>query len=389
MALPLSYNFRNLRVRWRVTLLAMSGIALVVAVFAVLMAMAEGFNAVLGSTGRADNAIIVQPGSASELTSAVPLAHRQMILADDRIARDGNGAPIASWEWVVVIGLPKKDDAGMTNVTMRAVPPQAFDVRGGIRIVEGQNFKTGLDEVIVGRKIQTRVAGLEIGQTLRYEQKQFKVVGVFESEGQAFESEIWGDYDILGASFQRGAGSNSVVVRMKDPKDIPALNRWIRAQPQMQLRALEERKYYKDQAGNLAFILRVLAATVAVLMGIGAVFGAMNTMYAVVAARTREIATLRALGFSQWAIQLSFVLESVLLALAGGIIGCLLAVPMHGFSTGTGQTDSFSEIAFAFRITPMIVGLSLGFAVLMGAIGGLFPARRASRMPISRALREA
>jgi putative ABC transport system permease protein len=388
MALPLSYNVRNVRVRWQVTLLAISGIALVVAAFAVLMAMAEGFATALRSTGRRDNAIIVQRGSASELTSAVPLEQRNMILADERVARGPDGQALASWDWVIVMALPKRTDGKPTNVTLRAVSPNAFEVRGGIRIVEGQSFTPGLDEVIVGRRILERIRGLEPGGTLDYERKQFKIVGVFEAEGPAFESEVWGDYATLGSLFQRGAGSNSVVVRMRDQAEIPAFDKWIRDQPQMQLRALSERKYYEDQAGNLARILRLLANLVAVIMGVGAVFGAMNTMYAIVAARTREIGTLRALGFSRRAILFSFVTESVFLAAIGGIIGCALAFPMNGFSTGTGQTDSFSEIAFAFRISPEIVGTGMVFAVVMGLVGGLLPAVRGARLPIVAALRD-
>lgn len=389
MALPLAYNVRNVRVRWQVTLLAVSGIALVVAAFAVLMAMAEGFATALRSTGRRDNAMIVQRGSASELTSGVPLDQRNMILADERVARGPDGQALASWEWVVVMALPKKADGQPTNVTLRAVPPKAFEVRGGIRVVAGRPFTPGLDEVIVGRKILERIRGLELGGSLNYERKEFKIVGVFESEGPAFESEVWGDYATLGSLFQRGGGSNSLVVRIKDPADIPSLDKWIRDQPQMQLRALSERRYYEDQAGNLARILRLLANLVGLIMGVGAVFGAMNTMYAIVAARTREIGTLRALGFSRRAILLSFVVESVFLAAIGGAVGCLLAFPMNGFSTGTGQTDSFSEIAFAFRISPEIVLVALAFAVVMGVAGGLLPALRGARLPITSALREA
>lgn len=389
MALPLSYNVRNIRVRWQVTLLAVGGIALVVAVFAVLMAMSEGFAATLRSTGRTDNVMIVQRGSASELTSGVPLEHRNLIVVDDRIARAADGRPLAAGEWVIVIGLPKASDGLPTNVTIRAVPPATFEVRGGIRITEGRNFQPGLDEVIVGRKLLDRIQGLNLGGAVKYQRKEFKIVGVFESDGGAFESEVWGDFDVFGAMFQRGAGSNSVVARMKDPADIPALDRWIRSQPQMQLQAVQERKYYEDQAGPLSKILRILASFVAVIMGVGAVFGAMNTMYAIVAARTREIGTLRALGFSRRAILFSFVLESVVLALVAGLVGCLLALPMHGFSTGTGQTQSFSEIAFDFRITPLIVTISMTFAVLMGLIGGLLPAFRGARLPIVSALRAA
>jgi putative ABC transport system permease protein len=389
MALPLYYNVRNVRVRWQLTLLAISGIALVVAVFAVLMSMSAGFEAALRSTGRPDNAIVVQRGSGSELTSGVPLADRNMIVVDDRVARDAQGQPLASWELVVVLGLPRASDGQQANVTLRAVTPRAFEVRGGIRVVEGRSFTPGLDEVIVGRKLTTRIAGLELGGNVRYQQKLFRIVGLFESEGQAFESEVWGDYDTFAAIFQRGQGSNSLVVRMKDAAAVPELDRWIRAQPQMQLQAVPERKYYEDQAGPLARILRALAAFVAVVMGIGAVFGAINTMYAIVSARTREIGTLRALGFPRRAILASFVIESVILAVVGGAIGCLLAFPMNGFSTGTGQTQSFSEIAFAFRITPQIVLTGMVLAVVMGVLGGLLPALRGARLPITSALREA
>jgi putative ABC transport system permease protein len=312
-----------------------------------------------------------------------------MIVVDDRVARDVQGQPLASWELVVVLGLPRASDGQPANVTLRAVTPRAFDVRGGITVVEGRNFTPGLDEVIVGKKLTTRIEGLELGGHVKYQQKLFKIVGFFESTGGAFESEVWGDYDTFAAIFQRGAGSNSLVVRMKDPATIPELDRWIRAQPQMQLQAVGERKYYEEQAGPLARMLRGLATFVAVVMGIGAVFGAINTMYAIVAARTREIGTLRALGFSRRAILASFLIESVILAVVGGAIGCLLAFPMNGFTTGTGQTQSFSEIAFAFRITPEIILTGMAFAVVMGVLGGLLPALRGARMPITSALRAA
>jgi len=389
MAIPLSYNVRNVRVRWQVTLLAIVGIALVVAVFAVLMSMSEGFKAALRSTGRPDNAIVVQRGSSSEMTSGVPLADRNMIMVDERVARDANGQPLASWEQVVVIGLPRIGDGQPANVTLRAVTPRAFEVRGGIKVVEGRSFTPGLDEVIVGRKLTKRIAGLAIGGDVKYQQKLFRIVGLFESEGAAFESEIWGDYDTFSAIFQRGGGSNSLVLRMKDPATIPELDRFVRAQPQMQLQALSERKYYEEQAGQLSKALSALANFVALVMGVGAVFGAINTMYAIVSARTREIGTLRALGFSRRSILTSFLIESVILAIIGGAIGCLLAFPMNGFSTGTGQTQSFSEIAFNFRITPGIVLVGMGFAVAMGVLGGLLPALRGARMPITSALREA
>jgi putative ABC transport system permease protein len=386
--LPLSYNVRNVRVRWRLAVLAVSGIALVVAVFAVLMSMSEGFLTALRSTGRPDNAIVVHRGTASELTSEVRLEQRKTILNDDRLARGPDGQALASWESVTVISLPRKTDGRRTNVTLRAVPPQAFDVRSGIRITAGRRFTPGLDEVIVGRRIMDRVDGIALGGTLTHRRKQFTVVGVFESDGAAFESEVWGDFATLGSLFHRGAGSNSLVVRVKDPAQIPALDRWIRSQPGMQLQALPERRYYENQAGHVTTALKALAGLVAVVMGAGAVFGAMNTMYAIVAARTREIGTLRALGFSRRAILLSFVVESAVLALIGGGFGCLLALTAHGYSTGVANLQSFSEVAYAFRITPAIVGSSLAFALVMGVAGGLLPSVRAARMPIAGAVRE-
>jgi len=388
MALPLSYNVRNVRNRWQVTLLAISGIALVVAVFTVLMAMSEGFAIALRTTGRPDNAMIVQRGSASELTSWIPLADRNQIVVRDEIARGSDGQPLASPEDVVVTMKPKKDGEP-TNISVRGVTPRAFEVRSGIQIVQGRTFKPGLYEIIVGDKIANRIQGLDIGSSVKLQKHDWTVVGVFSSKGGAFESEIWGDAEVMAADFGRSGGSNAMSVRLKPGADVAALDRWIRSNPQMQLQAVSEKKYYDDQAGPLAKALRILATFVAVIMGIGAVFGAVNTMYAIVAARTREIGTLRALGFSRRAILFSFVVESVTLALIGGAIGCVLAFPMNGYSTGTGQTQSFSEIAFAFRITPVIVGVAMVFAVVMGLVGGLFPAVRAARLPITSALREA
>ncbi len=388
MALPLSYNVRNVRNRWKVTLLAVSGIALVVAVFTVLMAMSEGFAIALRATGRSDNAMVIQRGSASELTSWIPLDQRSMIVVREEVARGTDGQPLASPEDVVVTMKPKKDGEP-TNITVRGVTPRAFEVRSGIQILHGRNFTPGLYEVIVGDKIAARVQGLEIGSKVKLQKHDWQVVGTFSSQGGAFESEVWGDAEVMAADFGRSGGSNAMSVRLKPGTDVASLDRWIRSNPQMQLQAVSEKKYYDDQAGPLAKVLRILANFVALIMGVGAVFGAMNTMYAIVAARTREIGTLRALGFSRRSILFSFVVESVTLALLGGAVGCLLAVPMNGYSTGTGQTQSFSEIAFDFRITPPIVGVALAFAVIMGIVGGLLPAVRAARLPITSALREA
>jgi ABC-type lipoprotein release transport system permease subunit len=386
MPLPLAYNVRNVRARWAVASLAVAGISLVVAVLAVLLAMAQGFRAALRGTGRDDNAIVVGRGSNSEVTSRVELKQRSAILDHAPALRGADGQPLASWEWVTVMALPRRSDGTRTNVVLRTLTPRAFLVRTGIRVVEGRLFTPGLEEVIVGRRIRERIRGLEIGTLIKYRKRRLHVVGVFESEGAAFESEVWGDYDTLGG--RRGTGSSSLVIRVSDRAQIAALDRWIRLQPNLPLRAVSERQYYEDQAGPVAKTIKLLGALVAVVMGIGAVFAAMNTMYRIVAVRTREIGTLRALGFSRRAILLSLVIESTLLGTAGGAIGCLLATTLHGYSTSTSNLQSFSEVAFAFRITPEIVAASLLFATTMGVLGGLLPALRAARLPIAAAVRE-
>jgi putative ABC transport system permease protein len=389
VALPLSYNVRNVRTRWQVSLLALIGIALVVAVFVALMAMRTGFRMALRATGIPENAIVVQRGSASELTSWVPLDHRNKIVVDSRVATGADGRALASPEFVVVGSMPRRTDGIPTNVTIRAVTPMAFEVRGGIAIQEGRMFAPGLYEVIVGERIAARIRGLDLGATIPIQRHDWKIVGIFSSRGGAFESEIWGDFDTMAGPFRRSGGSSSLVVRLKEASTLAAFDRWIRDDPEMQLQAIEERKYYEDQSGGLSTTIMLLVGFVSLTMGIGAVFGAMNTMYAIVAARTREIGTLRALGFSRRSILVSFVLESVLLAAAGGLLGCLLAVPINGLSTASGQTPSFSEVAFAFRITPDILGWGLVFATVMGFFGGLLPALRAARRPITATLREA
>lgn len=388
MTLPLAYNIRNVRERWTVALLAIVGIALVVAVFGVLVAMSQGFAAALRGTGREDNVMVVSRGSNSEVTSRVEIDQRNAILEQVQPAAGPDGRLLASWEWVSVMALPRKADGKRTNVVLRSVTPQAFLVRSGIHFTSGRAFTPGLEEVIVGRRIMDRISGLELGGILKYRRKPLRIVGVFESDGAAFESEIWGDSEVLSSAFRRGAGSNSLVIRVRDRAQIGDLGRWMRLQPNMPLKAIPEKQYYEDQAGPVAKTIQLLGGLVAVVMGIGAVFAAMNTMYRVVASRTREIGTLRAIGFSRSAILVSFVAESTVLGAVGGALGCLLASTLHGYSTSTSNLQSFSEVAFAFRITPQIIATSLAFALVMGILGGLLPAARAARLSIAEAVRE-
>jgi putative ABC transport system permease protein len=386
MALPLSYNLRNLWVRWQVTLLSVAGIALAVAVFIAVLAMATGFRTTLRATGRTDNAIITQKGSQSELTSGIPLEQANVIMVDSRVARDASG-PLASPEVVVVTTLPRRDGGEPTSVLTRGVTPRAFEVRGGIHLTEGRRFTPGLREIIVGRGIQTRVRGLELGAKVKMQGQVWDVVGVFAADGSGFESEVWGDLDVLTAAFKRAGYYETVVVRLADPATRAAFAEELDKNPQMKVDLKGERRYYDEQSGTVVAALIGLAGFVSLVMGVGAVFAAMNTMYGIVAGRSREIGTLRALGFSRLGILFSFMVESLLLALVGGVLGCLVALPAHGMTGAT--VSNFSEIAFAFRITPTMMAGAIVFALLMGFWGGVLPALRAARLPITTALREA
>jgi putative ABC transport system permease protein len=385
VALPFSYNVRNLIVRWRVTMMAIGAIALVVAVLIVLFAMANGFRIALQATGATDNAVLTQRGSTGELTSGMSFDNARAVMVDGRVARDEIGNPLASPEIFVVASLPRLDGR-VANVSLRGVKPAAFVVRHGVRVVRGRPFTRGLNELIIGRKAAARYAGVAIGSTIRLQRRDWLITGVFEANGGGFESELWGDLDVLAPAFQRRGGYQSVTIRLKDPDSVTAFNAELSKNPRMQVQLIQERKYYDDQSANVSLPLLGLAIFVAIVMGVGAVFGAMNTMYGIVAARTREIGTLRALGFSRWSILLSFMIESTLLAFTGGVLGCLAAIPANGISSAAGGAN-FAEVSFAFQITPpaLITGLTL--AVLMGLAGGLLPAWRASRIPITAALR--
>jgi putative ABC transport system permease protein len=387
MALPLSYNIRNLRVRWTVTLLAALGIALVVAVFVVLMAMGAGFSLALRSTGSTENAIVVQRGATAELTSGFSRADANRVLVDSRVMRDSERRPMASPE-IVVVGVLTRKEGQDVNVTIRGVTPMAFKVRSVVKVVEGRAMQPGLFEIIVGRKLNQRMQRASIGDSIRMQKKDWKIVGVFEADGSGFESEIWGDAEVMAPAFNRSGGYQSLTVRLADPTTLTAFNEELKRDPAIRVEIKEERAFYEEQSSGIATVILVLASFVGLVMGVGAVFGAMNTMYAIVSARTREIGTLRALGFRRWSVMVSFVLEAVLLAMVGGVAGCLLALPANLLTTSTGGAN-FSEVAFAFHITNNALMVGLGFALVMGLIGGLLPAFRAARLPITSALREA
>jgi ABC-type lipoprotein release transport system permease subunit len=386
MAVPLSYNWRNVLRRRLSTLTTAVGIALPVAILIAALALASGIRAALVQTGSPDNVIVLRQGADSELTSGLGRPAVDVIRAHPGIALAPDGRALVSPEVVVCVNKPRLGQPGSSNVTVRGIDPIAVLVRRGLVLVAGRMFTPGTDEVIVGRRIARRFAGCALGDKLRLEQRDFTVVGHFAAGGSAFESEIWGDNATLQPVL-RGDVFQSVILRLRDPAGFAALKRDLEGDPRLRVGVQRERDFYEGQSQALATTLRVAGFLIALIMAVGAVFGAMNAMYAAVGARTREIATLMVLGFTPGAIRLSFVAESVMVALVGGALGCLLALPLNGIVTSTTNFSNWSEVAFAFRVTPGALLIGMIMALLLGLVGGLLPARRAARESLSAGLR--
>ena len=387
MGLVSGYNLRSMLVRKGTAAMTAMGIAMVVAVFVMTLAIAQGFRSTLVASGSTGNAIVLRKSATSETVSAVLKNQLPIIESMAQVARDGDGHPLASPELVVIISLPRISDGQPANVPLRGVGPRAYEVRDTLKIVEGRRFVPGTREINVGRQAVGRFRGLTFGSDVKFGGATWKVVGVFTADDASFESEVWGHVDLMMPAFQRG-GYQSVTVKLSDPAAFSSFDVAMGADPRLDLKPQREREYYEGQSETTGTLIRVFATFVTAILSIGAMFGAMNTMYAAVAYRTREIGTLRALGFSRLRIVTAFLAESVALALIGGVIGCILALPVHGLSTGAMNMASFSELAFKFRITPGLLGGGLLFAAIMGGIGGLLPAIRAARIPVARALRE-
>ena len=387
MGLITNYNLRSMVVRKGTAAMTAMGIAMVVAVFIMTLAIAQGFQKTLVSSGSPENAIVLRKGATAENVSAVGRNQLPLIESLPQVARGADGQPLASPELVVIIALPRKSDGQTANVPVRGVGPRAFQVRESLHFVEGRPLTPGTREINVGQLAIGRFQGLALGNELRFASQTWKIVGVFAADDAAFESEVWGDVDLMIPAFQRN-GYQSVTVKLTDQAAFESFEATIADDPRLDLRPQREVDFYAAQSRVMTTVIRVFGTFVTVILAIGAMFGAMNTMYAAVAYRTREIGTLRALGFSRPKIVAAFLAESVVLALIGGVAGCLLALPVHGLSTGTTNMASFSEVAFKFRITPSLLGGGLLFAALMGAAGGLLPALGAARIPIARALRE-
>jgi putative ABC transport system permease protein len=387
MPIPVSYNLRNLIVRKTTTLMTALGIALTVAVLLAIMALLSGLRSTLSSSGDPLQIIVMRKGSESELVSNFTREQFQDLKFKAGIARAANGDPMASLEIVTVINLASVDAPEGMNVSVRGLLPIGLSLRPGIRLARGRWFEGGKRELVVGRSIAERYPGAALGKHITFGRGDWEVVGVMDAGKSAQNSEIFGDLNQISSDLERTEVLSSALVRASDPTSAAALLNSINDDQRLNMNAVSEKEYYDLQTRSAAPI-EYIGIFVSVIMAIGSSFAAMNTMYAAVARRAREIGTLRVLGFSRGSILFSFFLESVLLAALGGLLGCLLVFPLNGVTTGIGSS-TFSELAFAFRVTPPIMLVGLAFATVLGALGGLFPARMAAKKEILVALREA
>ncbi len=388
MAIPLIYNIRSLRARWTSAVVAVLGIAGTVGVFVAMLSLARGFEATLVASGSPLNAIVRRAGATSEMDSGITLDQMRVIEDAPGVERAG-GVLLVSAEVVVVAGFPLKGRDTDGNAQVRGVSPRALAVRPTVKIVAGRFFEPGLTELVVGRNVAGAYVGLDLGKTIRFGGGTWTVVGVFDAGGTAFDSELWCDANVLKQVYQRPQNLfQSATVRLASPDTLTPFKDALTADPRLTVQVDREVEYYAKQSRQLTTLIRVLGSIVAAVMGVGAVFGALNTMYSAVAERAREIATMRALGFGSASVVVSFVVEALCIALVGGGLGCLVVLPLNGLTTGTINWQTFSHLAFAFQITPLLLAGGLAFALLMGLVGGVPPAIRAARARIAVALRE-
>lgn len=389
MAIPISYNLRNVTQRPWSTLATTLGIALVVAILVGAFALASGFQAAMVETGSPENVIVLRTGADSEISSGISRDAANILRSLADVQEGPDGRPLASAEMVVLINQPRLGQSGSSNVTVRGIDTEGLPLRNQLQIVAGRMFTPGTDEVIVARRMARRFASCDIGDKLRFGQREFSVVGHFTAGGSGFDSEVWGDNAVLMPALNREGAFQSVTLRMRDTTRFSALKKELEADPRLGVQVRTERGWYSSQSSQMATVIRVGGVFITLIMAVGAIFGAMNTMFAAVKQRTREIAVLLTLGFTPFAITLSFLIESVLIALVGGAAGCLLALPINGITTSTTNWSSFSEVAFAFRVTPAGMLVGLAFAAVLGVVGGFLPALRAGRQSLAASLRAA
>jgi len=381
-------NLRTIGQRLGSSAVSVVGIAGVVAVFVAVLSMAEGFRKTMATTGSPDTVIVMRSGADSEMVSILTLDDLR-IIGDAAGVRRGVNGPFVSGELFVIVDLAKRSSNTTANVPLRGVGANAFAIRPNVKIVQGRMFASGRNELIVGKGAAGQFAGTEVGHTVRWGQNQWTVVGVFDAGGTISDSEIWCDAGVLQPAYRRGSSYQTAYVKLESAEAFTTFKDALTTDPRLNLKVVRETDYFAEQSQMVSTMITTLGSIIALLMGIGAIFGAVNTMYSAVSARTREIATLRALGFGGGPVVVSVLAESLLLALIGGAIGGTVAyVGFNGFQTSTINWQTFSQVAFAFAVTPGLIVAGIAYALVMGLLGGLLPAVRAARLPIVSALRE-
>ncbi len=384
-----SVNIRSIPARFGSSTVAVIGIAGVVLVFVAVLSIAEGVAATMKASGDPDLVLILRAGSDTEMTSGLGGEAVRVIQDSPGIARDSSGAPLTSPELFVVVDHPLKRSGSPANVPLRGVSPEAFQVHSRLKIVEGRNLEFGKNEIIAGRAATRQFVNLDVGTKLTWGENSWTLVGIFEEGGSVSESELWCDVKVLQPAYRRGNSYQSVYARLSSPDSFQQLKDSLTSNPQLTVSAMRAPDYYGSQTETLQGIIRTIGGIIAVLMGVGAIFGAVITMYTAVASRTREIATLRALGFGSVPVVFWVLIEAILLGVVGGIIGGAVAwFAFDGFETATMNFQSFSQIAFKFAVTPQLLMTALMISLVMGIAGGLLPAIRAARLPVVTALRE-
>lgn len=381
-------SIRTIRQRLGSSAVAVVGIAGVVIVFVAVLSIAEGFQAAMKNAGQSDRAIIMRGGASDEMSSGLEGEASEVIKQAPGIRREGNQA-LASTELYVIVDLPKRSTMTPANVPMRGVMPYTPQVRYDARIVQGRMLTFGTNEIVAGRAAAAQFAGLSVGSLIKTGQVTWTVVGIFESGGSVSETELWADARIVQGAFRRGNSYTSVLARLESPEQFQKMKDWLTTNPQLNVSVVDESVYYSEHSQTLTSLIRTIGFAIAILMGVGAVFGAILTMYTAVSTRTREIATLRALGFNTTSVVISVLVESLALGALGGLAGGLLAyVAFNGYQTSTMNFQTFSQVAFAFAVTPWLLLQGLTYALSMAFIGALLPALKAARLPIASALRE-
>lgn len=388
LAIPVVYNFRSAKARWTSAIVAVLGIAGTVGVFVAMLALAKGFRATLVSSGSPDNAIILRAGSNSEMESGISLSNVNILQDEPDVARK-NGQPLITSEVVVIAPFPLRSTHTDANVQVRGVSPNVLTVRPNVRIVKGRMFRPGLAELVVGSNAVKSYAGLSVGNKVRFGGGDWTLTGIFDAGGSAFDSEVWCDARVLNGVYKRPTNVfQSATVHLTSPSAFQTFKDAVSKDPRLNVDVSREIDYYAKQSQTFTRLITILGGLVAGIMAIGAIFGALNTMYSAVAERTREIAVMRALGFGAAAVVFSFLIEALLIAFVGGALGCVAVLPLNGFTTGAMNWQTFSHLAFAFKITPNLMAGGIIFALCMGIVGGLVPAVHAARQPVAQALRE-